>query len=165
MRLYHVKTMTIANEIYTTSVKLTKAEKYVSKNSILIAYYYLSFFLLKTALQVYCRAYKQVSLNHGHGLLRKARRLDSILNIRNEVPTPQVPAPSSAEPQCHQCHTEFSPAFYPLAESPSMAKGQQNDLNKWECHRCHFEANETSKKVEEDKRLDLESLQTLNGES
>jgi len=95
----------------------------------------------ETALQVYCRAYKQVPIGHGHGLLRKARRLDSLLNVRNEA---TVPTSASIEPQCHRCHTEFSPAFYSVAEPLATVNGQQKDLNNWECHRCHFEANESS---------------------
>ena len=88
---------------------------------------------------MYCRAYKQAPIGHGHGLLRKARRLDNLLNVRNEA---TIPAPASVEPQCHRCSTEFSPAFYPLS-GPLPLNG---DLNKWECHRCHFEAKETSGK-------------------
>jgi len=78
-----------------------------------------------------------------HGLLRKARRLDNILNLRNEAAAPPVPASNSVEPQCHRCQTQFSPAFYPLSEPPPpMTNGQQqNASNMWECHRCHFEAN------------------------
>jgi hypothetical protein len=94
----------------------------------------------ETALQVYCRAYKQAPIGHGHGLLRKARRLDSLLNVRHEA---AIPALASVEPQCHRCKTEFSPAFYPLSEPPPRADGQR-DWNIWECHRCHFEGNETS---------------------
>lgn len=97
---------------------------------------------IKTALQVYCQAYKQAPIGQAHGLLRKARRLDNILNVRSEATVTIVPA-NSVEPQCHRCHTQFSPAFYPLAEPPSTVNGQQNTLDMWECHRCHFEASET----------------------
>ncbi|KAF8806889.1 hypothetical protein BYT27DRAFT_7190581 [Phlegmacium glaucopus] len=100
----------------------------------------------ETALQVYCHAYKQAPIGHTHGLLRKARRLDNILNLRNEAAAIPVPAPNSVEPQCHRCHSQFSPAFYPLSEPPPpMANGQQQSAsNMWECHRCHFEVHETS---------------------
>ncbi|EEB91387.1 hypothetical protein MPER_10258 [Moniliophthora perniciosa FA553] len=39
----------------------------------------------ESVLQVYCRAYKQASVISTHGLLRKARRLDQILNIPTEA--------------------------------------------------------------------------------
>jgi len=96
----------------------------------------------ETALQVYCRAYKQASFGHGHGLLRKARRLDSLLNVRHEA---TVPASASVEPRCNQCSTEFSPAFYLFTADfhplPPPDNGQQKD--RWVCHRCHFESNES----------------------
>ena len=107
---------------------------------VLIAF---SLSFLKTALQVYCQAYKQAPTGHAHGLLRKARRLDTILS-GGEVSL-RV-ASNSPEPQCHRCHTQFSPAFYPLAAVPPRANGQQNASELWECHRCHFEANERSEK-------------------
>ena len=34
---------------------------------------------IQTALQIYCRNYKQADVGQTHGLLRKARRLDQIL--------------------------------------------------------------------------------------
>ncbi|KAK2464013.1 hypothetical protein APHAL10511_003957 [Amanita phalloides] len=47
----------------------------------------------ETALQVYCRAYKQAPIGQAHGLLRKARRLDVLLNRSSEstpVSTPNT---------------------------------------------------------------------------
>ena len=38
---------------------------------------------LQTALQVYCKTYKQAQVSETHGLLRKARRLDKILEAMN----------------------------------------------------------------------------------
>lgn len=95
-------------------------------------------------MQVYCRAYKQAPIGHGHSLLRKARRLDNVLNVRHEATVPA--ASTSVEPKCHRCSTEFSPAFYSLTGPLPTVNGQQKDSSMWECHRCHFEANEVSGK-------------------
>ncbi|CAE6432843.1 unnamed protein product [Rhizoctonia solani] len=40
----------------------------------------------ESALQVYCRTYKQVSVSHSYGLLRKARRLDTLLRAQGFLP-------------------------------------------------------------------------------
>ncbi|EPQ56118.1 hypothetical protein GLOTRDRAFT_115511 [Gloeophyllum trabeum ATCC 11539] len=78
----------------------------------------------ETALQVYCSNYKQVQVAQSHGLLRKAKRLDSILNIR---PTEgHVAAKSGPEPHCFKCGTEFAPLFYPFRSD-------------FVCHRCYFQ--------------------------
>ncbi|KAF8159372.1 hypothetical protein B0H34DRAFT_654907 [Crassisporium funariophilum] len=100
----------------------------------------------ETALQVYCRAYKQAPVGQAHGLLRKARRLDTILNIRSEAIPPTTPMPNSAGPECYHCRTLFSPAYYPLTDVPTL-NGQHSSRDYWECHRCHFEKNETSGKT------------------
>ncbi|KAF8997921.1 hypothetical protein BDQ17DRAFT_1362847 [Cyathus striatus] len=90
----------------------------------------------ETALQVYCQAYKQAAVGQAHGLLRKARRLDTILNVRSETSvsrassTPFDTTPS--EPECSRCRSQFSPAFYP------------DGSDKWICHKCHFETTESN---------------------
>ncbi|XP_006461741.1 hypothetical protein AGABI2DRAFT_205606 [Agaricus bisporus var. bisporus H97] len=89
----------------------------------------------ETALQVYAQAYKQAQVGHAHGLLRKARRLDSILHARSDSSSSNASTPQSTPstgPECYQCHTQFSPAFYPTPEQPDH----------YLCHRCHFEAAE-----------------------
>ncbi|EGO22633.1 hypothetical protein SERLADRAFT_451461 [Serpula lacrymans var. lacrymans S7.9] len=81
----------------------------------------------ESALQLYCQTYKQAPVSQAHGLLRKARRLDQILNIRSDSLT------SSGDPsdrECLRCHTQYSPCFYP------SVPGLSND---WICHRCHFD--------------------------
>lgn len=82
--------------------------------------------LLKTALQVYCRTYKQAPVTQAHALLRKARRLDQTLNIRTDGPSS---ADGLAEPvlQCDMCSTQHSPAFY------------RSEHCRWRCHKCHSE--------------------------
>ncbi|KAI0259433.1 hypothetical protein BC834DRAFT_833552 [Gloeopeniophorella convolvens] len=100
----------------------------------------------ETALQVYCATYKQAPVAQTHALLRKARRLDHILDdsapAANGAPasangtsasgsgagSSSSGATSAAEPQCAHCHTFFSPFFHPLPRAGAFA-----------CHRCHFE--------------------------
>jgi len=96
----------------------------------------------ETALQVYCQAYKQASINQTHALLRKARRLDQILNIRHDsvVVPPEQPSP---DPECHRCHSQYSPAFYRLpvanGHSHSIPQSSFSTRDIWMCHRCHFD--------------------------
>ncbi|KZT25327.1 hypothetical protein NEOLEDRAFT_1169507 [Neolentinus lepideus HHB14362 ss-1] len=78
----------------------------------------------ETALQVYCNNYKQAQVAQSYGLLRKARRLDSILNIRSTEG--QTSAKSGPEPHCLKCGTEYSPLFYPFR-------------SEFVCHRCYFQ--------------------------
>ncbi|KIL69139.1 hypothetical protein M378DRAFT_98405 [Amanita muscaria Koide BX008] len=89
----------------------------------------------ETALQVYCRAYKQAPVGLAHGLLRKARRLDALLS-RSSEPSPPVLAPSTPpELRCCYCATRFSPAFYKTA---NMTGHRSSDGGYWQCHRCKF---------------------------
>ncbi|KAJ2911836.1 hypothetical protein MD484_g8581, partial [Candolleomyces efflorescens] len=96
----------------------------------------------ETALQVYCQAYKQAPSN-AHGLLRKARRLDNILNIRSGAETngsvASTPDPGNPDPECSRCKSQFSPAFYRI-DSSSVTPS-------WFCHRCHYETNEINGKA------------------
>lgn len=88
--------------------------------------------LFKTAIQVFTRAYKQVSLDNSYGLLRKARRLDTIManhgdkahgGKSTELPTPNI--------KCYVCHTEYSPFFHAVENN-----GKQNQV--YECHGCYY---------------------------
>ncbi|KAG6841246.1 hypothetical protein C0991_000530 [Blastosporella zonata] len=91
-----------------------------------------------TALQVYCQAYKQALVGQAHGLLRKARRLDQVLNVRGDsvvIPPPELTLP---DPECYRCSSQYSPAFYPMSSSNS-SRSSSGDLDRWICHRCHFE--------------------------
>jgi hypothetical protein len=91
-------------------------------------------------LQHYCRLYKQEKVTQAHALLRKARRLDLILNVRNEAGSLPIADDSIIpERQCHECHTQFSPTFHEISPSasPFVAQG---DANAWLCHKCHFAA-------------------------
>ncbi|KAJ7180838.1 hypothetical protein C8R46DRAFT_594216 [Mycena filopes] len=89
----------------------------------------------ETALQVYCRAYKQAPVGQAHGLLRKARRLDPLLlnTIRLET-LPHHADLNAPDPECFHCHTHFSPAFYPVEHLGDDA---------FTCHTCHFLETET----------------------
>lgn len=105
-------------------------------------------FSTQTALQVYCQAYKQAPVGQAHALLRKARRLDSILNLRSSdsqlVVPPPPSTPTSGDPECYRCHSQFSPAFYRVTDSSLALNGHRNGEEVWMCHRCHFELNETN---------------------
>lgn len=81
----------------------------------------------ETALQVYCQAYKQAPVGQAHALLRKARRLDSILNVRTDHIPQITPEQNSQDPACNFCMAEFSPAWYPVHE----------EYDEWQCHACH----------------------------
>ncbi|KAF8909530.1 hypothetical protein CPB85DRAFT_1221968 [Mucidula mucida] len=81
----------------------------------------------ETALQVYCQTYKRAS-DQSHALLRKARRLDQLLNIRSDMPSTPPSEPAPLEPVCEQCHTQFSPMFHRIADDPPA----------YHCHKCFF---------------------------
>ena len=104
-------------------------------------------FLLQTALQVYVQSYKSVQNGQIHGLLRKARRLDSIINNRSNPspyttasPSPQI----SSDPQCDLCQTNFSPAFH-YEEDDTTILGTQRCL----CHKCYWEMKAERNKMTE----------------
>ncbi|KIK96767.1 hypothetical protein PAXRUDRAFT_825597 [Paxillus rubicundulus Ve08.2h10] len=77
----------------------------------------------ETALQVYCRTYKQAPVSQAHALLRKARRLDSILNAHADA----VDGNADPEPQCDLCATQYSPCFYRSKYYPDRVH----------CHKCY----------------------------
>ncbi|OSD04730.1 hypothetical protein PYCCODRAFT_1433065 [Trametes coccinea BRFM310] len=91
----------------------------------------------ESALQVYCRNYKQAPVAQTHGLLRKARRLDKILNANGDVSSvvsaDNESTQSAAEPHCYRCQTEFSPFFHEVTNTA------QGDAKSWLCHKCHAE--------------------------
>ncbi|KAA1470162.1 hypothetical protein DENSPDRAFT_835896 [Dentipellis sp. KUC8613] len=119
----------------------------------------------ETALQVFCRTYKQAPIAQSHALLRKARRLDHILEEKDKekdkdkekekdkdapanghvappAPAPApVPAASEPEPRCSRCKTTYSPFFHPapssLTNGRSSAAGGAPEP-KFYCHRCYF---------------------------
>ncbi|KAK7056506.1 putative PHD type zinc finger protein with BAH domain-containing protein [Paramarasmius palmivorus] len=80
----------------------------------------------ESVVQVYARAYKQASTAQTHGLLRKARRLDHILNVQQQLESDA----SVDNLECVQCKTQFTPAFYPV----------EDGTGGWLCHCCHFKA-------------------------
>ncbi|KAI3597799.1 hypothetical protein WG66_012548 [Moniliophthora roreri] len=84
----------------------------------------------ESVLQVYCRAYKQASVISTHGLLRKARRLDQILNIPTEATMVAAADSSVDNMECIRCGTQFTPAFYPADDGSGG----------WVCHCCNFKA-------------------------
>ncbi|CAE6484289.1 unnamed protein product [Rhizoctonia solani] len=76
----------------------------------------------ESALQVYCRTYKQVSVSHSYGLLRKAKRLDTLLRAQGFLPPVSSPhssqilshTMSSGKAVCNSCATNDSPCFWSL---------------------------------------------------
>ncbi|KAG9313136.1 hypothetical protein JVU11DRAFT_6586 [Chiua virens] len=79
----------------------------------------------ETALQAYCRTYKQAPVSQAHALLRKARRLDALLQPRR---SDTVDGGSEPEYQCHVCETQYSPCFYRSRRYPGL----------WNCHECYW---------------------------
>ncbi|KAJ3773251.1 hypothetical protein FB446DRAFT_733812 [Lentinula raphanica] len=78
----------------------------------------------ETALQVYCRAYKQVPhVSQTHALLRKARRLDQLISVRDSSVLPVDP--SLDDMMCVKCSTRFTPKFYHTETG-------------WMCHACNY---------------------------
>lgn len=65
-------------------------------------------------MQLYCRTYKQVSVSHSYGLLRKAKRLDTLLRAQGFLPA--VPSSVELTPEvgvkCLRCDTQHSPCFW-----------------------------------------------------
>lgn len=92
---------------------------------------------------MYCQAYKQAPVGQAHGLLRKARRLDQILNVRAD-PMIITPEQTSPDPECQRCRSQFSPAFYRLPLSNGLQGGTSMAPDTWVCHKCHFGAGETN---------------------
>ncbi|KAI0794573.1 hypothetical protein C8Q74DRAFT_1366004 [Fomes fomentarius] len=112
-----------------------------------------------TALQLYCTHYKQAPIAETHGLLRKARRLDRILEATHgggdgsSASTASLDDSLSAhggiggsggsgggggggggpDPHCYRCRTEFSPFFHEVPTN--SAQGEKA----WLCHKCHAE--------------------------
>lgn len=93
----------------------------------------------QTALQMYCRNYKQAPIAQTHGLLRKARRLDKILDavvggdISSAASVDGDGAQTAADPHCYRCQTEFSPFFHEVTNAP------RDGVKSWLCHKCHAE--------------------------
>ena len=101
----------------------------------------------QTALQVYARTYKQAPIEETHSLLRKAHRLDQILQVPHHdnssrlssEPPLQTTLSSNELPTCAVCKTDCSPFFHP----------HPKDASKFMCHRCYFNEVETKAKREE----------------
>ncbi|PCH36401.1 hypothetical protein WOLCODRAFT_81894 [Wolfiporia cocos MD-104 SS10] len=91
----------------------------------------------ETALQFYCKNYKQVATSQTHGLLRKARRLDNILNVNADAMSVDGDSTPATEPRCYRCHTEFSPFFHPAGQSNGASAAAE--VRSWVCHTCYVE--------------------------
>ncbi|KAG8699565.1 putative PHD type zinc finger protein with BAH domain-containing protein [Ceratobasidium sp. 394] len=72
----------------------------------------------ESALQLYCRTYKQVSVSHSYGLLRKAKRLDTLLRAQGFLPSTSAAQTYLEDPlqgasvRCKHCNTRYSPCFW-----------------------------------------------------
>ena len=85
---------------------------------------------------MYCNTYKQAPVAQSHALLRKARRLDLVLDEKDLSLNGPVTGAAHAtngengaeDPACAHCKTSYSPFFHPLPRAGAFA-----------CHRCHFE--------------------------
>lgn len=87
----------------------------------------------ETALQMYCRNYKQVPLEHSYGLLRRAYRLDQALAIPPPNPAADLPPPQDT---CCRCGTTYSPFFWPASDF--LQNGFAN--NAVICQKCKITA-------------------------
>jgi hypothetical protein len=115
-------------------------------------------YIIQSALEVYCKTSKRVPAGNTYGLLRKARRLDSVLEPfpigqtwrgRSNQNTVEEAAP---EPKCHQCHTQYSPFFWP------------DDLGVL-CHQCKMSRDSESATDDDDPSdAELSSNSNLNGD-
>lgn len=94
----------------------------------------------ETALQVYCKNYKQVSTEHTHGLLRKARRLDNIISINGDHSS--VGDDATSDPKCFRCRSEFSPFFHPVPHTNGVSTCSAADTRTFLCHRCFIDTRE-----------------------
>jgi len=106
----------------------------------------------ETALQVYCLVYKQAPISQAHALLRKAQRLDQVLNPRGDNRHLDNNR-ARANPQCCRCRTSYSPFFHYLPASFDSHKSEDTPES-WLCHRCHFGKCETSGDPELDQDYD-----------
>jgi hypothetical protein len=133
--------MTEASEKFTISVKPTTVARYAEALSLFGVI--LNVTLNRRLCKCIVKAYKQAAIGQAHALLRKARRLDTILHIKSDgihvVPT--LP-----EPECFRCHSQFSPSFYRVPETTFSLNGHHDTKDVWVCHKCHYEANESSVK-------------------
>ncbi|KAL5536689.1 SNT2 [Sanghuangporus sanghuang] len=102
----------------------------------------------ETALQVYARTYKQAPTQQIHSLLRKAHRLDQLLQVPHHDGSSFVSEePTTNEnPVCMACKTECSPFFHPSPADPAQ----------WLCHRCFFSAN--SKEMQPQPKLETPEI-------
>ncbi|KAG8900284.1 putative PHD type zinc finger protein with BAH domain-containing protein [Tulasnella sp. 403] len=85
----------------------------------------------ETALQMYCRNYKQVPLEHSYGLLRRAYRVDQALAIPPSVPTADT---TQTQDKCTKCGTSYSPYFWPVHGVARNGTLKPPVL----CHKCHY---------------------------
>jgi len=94
----------------------------------------------ETALQVYTKNYKEVPTDNSYGLLRKARRLDSVMLSGSEKASTARAAAEAAAPgiQCCRCSTEYSPFFHPVDNAPKSDTAQGQEA--YECHACYFQS-------------------------
>ncbi|THH17442.1 hypothetical protein EW146_g3363 [Bondarzewia mesenterica] len=96
---------------------------------------------VQTALQVYCKTYKQAQTAQSHALLRKAQRLDDILRDRDASMNGMNGVNGAAshvapEPQCLKCKTTYSPFFHRVPDYYFQhMKGDPE--GSFLCHRCH----------------------------
>ena len=89
---------------------------------------------------MYCKNYKQAQLDNTHGLLRKAKRLDQIIQTEDSVDSESTLA--SVDMHCWSCGTEYSPCFYSFTVKEFMVGDEFGEA--WECHSCHVKQQQGS---------------------
>ncbi|KAI0738659.1 hypothetical protein C8Q80DRAFT_255981 [Daedaleopsis nitida] len=123
----------------------------------------------ETALQVYCKTYKQAQVTETHGLLRKARRLDKILEAMNPGSTGIANGVNGTTVNGHGHGNGVDPSSSLSAAAPAhlhrfsssegagptphcyrcrtefspffheVAHTAQGEPRSWLCHKCHAE--------------------------
>ena len=95
-------------------------------------------FFIQSALQVYCRTYKQAPLTP-HGLLRRARRLDQLLPATVSDGSKSI-SNEAENYTCNKCKTSIAPRFY-------NEKNPVSGENVRMCHRCYYGKKQQSKEI------------------
>ncbi|EJC99959.1 uncharacterized protein FOMMEDRAFT_159536 [Fomitiporia mediterranea MF3/22] len=108
----------------------------------------------ETALQVYARTYKQANVDQTHSLLRKAQRLDQLLQLHSHDNSSSYVSDEpmfTENPACIECKTECSPFFHPAPTDPG----------KWLCHRCFFSTASNTQPMQQPKVETLETMEIV----
>ncbi|KZP01489.1 hypothetical protein CALVIDRAFT_532254 [Calocera viscosa TUFC12733] len=104
-----------------------------------------------TAMQVFCRTYKQIPLETSFALLRKAQRLDQLMGHKAELNGGPMIMPKISK--CRRCGSTNSPFYYPdlpeIKTDTDMDVDEQDAEENLLCHACY------SKKIKAPERSEM----------